>query len=279
MGHGLLDYRAFGPLRKKPRTANDCLRLPHPFVLSESGDSKHCRHHAHTQRGVSLVLISVHLPKAAGTSFGAALEAYFGESLLRDYGDMPINTPPYDRNKAALQRSIENAEAELPGVKCIHGHFLPVKYLLLSRRQNTDFVTWLRHPVERAVSHFYFWQRSFDPTTSPPLHRRVMEERWSLERFCLGPELRNLYSQFLFGFPLEYFAFIGISEFYNHDFEFFTRAYLGASIEPSKLNVGNAAGRNYEISDTLRSDISRFHSEDMNLYQRALAIRDQRCSA
>ena len=42
-----------------------------------------------------------------------------------------------------------------------------------------------------------------------------MEKGWSLERFCLGPEVRNIYSQFLYGFLLEYFSFIGTTEFYE----------------------------------------------------------------
>ncbi len=31
----------------------------------------------------------------------------------------------------------------------------------------------------------------------------MVEEEWTLERFCLEPELKNLYSQFLWGFPLK----------------------------------------------------------------------------
>ncbi len=73
----------------------------------------------------------------------------------------------------------------------------------------------MRNPVERALPHYYFGRRSFDPDNAPPLHRKMMEKGWSLERFCLGPEVRNIYSQFLYGFLLEYFSFIGTTEFYE----------------------------------------------------------------
>src|SRR5207302_9855883 len=56
------------------------------------------------------MMVSVHLPKTAGKSFQAALTARFGESLLEDYRDFPMNTPEYDRNRAALEASLRNAE-------------------------------------------------------------------------------------------------------------------------------------------------------------------------
>jgi hypothetical protein len=222
-----------------------------------------------------MLMISVHVPKTAGSSFAATLLDHYGSSLLRDYADFPINTPTYERNKAALQASIVNSERDFGDVECIHGHFLPIKYLLLSDKRATTFITWMRDPVERILSHYFFWTRHFDPETAPPLHRRVVEERWSLERFCLAEEVRNLYAQFFYGFPLERFSFIGITEFYNDDFEFFSKQYLNADLKPKNLNVGSDA-KCYQISASLRRRIAEFHSQDMSLYRRALASRQQR---
>lgn len=129
------------------------------------------------------MIVSVHLPKTAGKSFQAALTARFGESLLEDYGDFPMNTPEYDRNRAALAASLRNAERDFRGIECIHGHFLPVKYLLLSVRRPVTFVTWMRDPIQRLVSNYHYWRRSYDARTAPPLHRRMVEEAWSLEQF------------------------------------------------------------------------------------------------
>ena len=223
-------------------------------------------------RGELLLIISVHLPKTAGTSFAATLERNFGTALLRDYADIPINTQQYERNKLALQSCLSNAENDFQDIKCIHGHFLPIKYLLLSDRRHITFVTWLRSPVERVLSHYHFWQRSFNPENAPPLQRKMMEEKWSLERFCLGPEVRNLYFQFLYGFPLEYFSFIGITEFYDDDFAFFVSHFMDSYLEPERLNVGKTVA-DYQISESLRNEIEQHHSKDMNLYQRALEIR------
>lgn len=219
------------------------------------------------------MIISLHLPKTAGTSFAADLKQHFTTKLLNDYADFPINTPRYERNKAALQESLLNAENDFPGIECIHGHFLPIKYLLLANKREVRFVTWMRNPVDRVLSHYFFWNRSYDPKTAPSLHRKVIEEDWCIERFCLGPEVRDLYWQFLWGFPIEYFHFIGVTEFYEDDLEYFARHYLQAPVEPKRLNVGDKKEGSYLIDVSLRKKIESFHARDMDFYQKALEKR------
>lgn len=219
------------------------------------------------------MIISLHLPKTAGTSFAAALEQYFGTNLLKDYADLPMNTPEYERNKIALQASLSNAEKDFQGIECIHGHFLPIKYLLLAKAQEVKFITWMRNPVERVLSHYFYWKRSYNPETSPSLHRKVIEEGWPLERFCLGPEVKDLYWQYMWGFHLEYFDFIGVTEFYEEDFKYFTQRYLQTPLEPTKLNVGEKGKGGYQIDVSLRKQIELFHARDMGLYRMALEKR------
>jgi hypothetical protein len=219
------------------------------------------------------MIISVHFPKTAGTSFGVALETRFGPAFLRDYADFPINTHEYERNKAALQAALSNAERDFTGVECIHGHFLPVKYLLLATKREVRFVTWMRHPVERVLSHYYFWRRSYDPETAPILHRKVIEENWTLEQFCLSPQMKDLYEKFLWGFSIETFDFIGITEFYDDDFTYFSKRYLGLNIEIKRLNMGDKEGSEYQIDKAFRKQVEVFHERDMDLYRRACEIR------
>jgi hypothetical protein len=184
-----------------------------------------------------------------------------------------MHTPEYDRNKAALQASLCNAENDFPGIECIHGHFLPIKYLLLTNKREVRFVTWMRNPVERVLSHYFFWKSHYDPKTAPRLHRKVIEDDWSIERFCLGPEIRDLYCQYLWGFPIERFDFIGVTEFYEGDLEYFARHYLQTPIEAIRLNVGVKGKDGYKIDVSLRRKIESFHARDMDLYQRVLERR------
>jgi hypothetical protein len=160
------------------------------------------------------------------------------------------------------------------GIDCIHGHFLPLKYLLL---KNAIYITWMRDPVERLASHYHFWRRTYNPEEAPPLRRRVVEENWSLEKFCFSPELRNFYCQFLWGFPIENFDFIGITEYYNCDMEYLSQEILGVDLLVYQENINNHKGTAPYFDDHgLRKEIENYHSKDVAIYRRALQIRNNR---
>ena len=225
-----------------------------------------------------MLMISVHLPKTAGVSFRTALQRHFGASFRAEYTDRPMSTPEPERNRNALQQCLANAEKEFRGIECIHGHFLAAKYLPLFAEQKRVFVTWMRSPVDRLLSNYDYWRRDFDPDTASPLRIKMMEENWTFERFSLGPEMRNIYSQFLFAFPLEYFSFVGITESYDADFRFFADKFLGVSMEPDRLNVSSQNPDRSSIVDSLRHEIERYHAKDMELYGRAVEMRLRRLS-
>jgi hypothetical protein len=180
------------------------------------------------------MLISLHLPKTAGSSFLAALREHYSDSILKDYADLPINTLILKRNMHALKMLVFNGVNPPRNIECIHGHFLPLKYLLC---RNAKFITWVRDPIERLGSHYYYWLRNYDPSNAPSLHKRVIEEKWSLERFSLGNELKNFYSQFLWGFPIKRFDFIGITEYFESEMAFFSNEFIGTELRVHKKNL------------------------------------------
>jgi hypothetical protein len=224
------------------------------------------------------LLVSVHLPKTAGTSFGESLADCFGDRLCRDYDDAPLNTPPLKRKMAAVLGSLRNVAAPPARFECIHGHFLPVKYRWLRLRLPARFVTWMRDPVERLASHYHFWNRSYDPRTARPLHRRVVEEAWPFERFYRSPELLNVYAQFLWGFPVAAFDFIGVTEHYDEDLRFFVESFLGAGPLPTYRVETNAERQSaaYVPDPRVRAEIEAIHHRDMALYRHALRLRQRR---
>jgi len=219
------------------------------------------------------MLISVHLPKTAGSSVLKALESHFGERLLRVH-DRPINTAPGKRRLHAARACLANAVRPPRAIECIHGHFLPLKYLFLKWRAKARFVTWMRDPAQRLVSHYHYCHRMHRLGTPSRLQRRVVEEGWSLEQFCLCAELQNVYSQFLWGFPLRCFQFIGVVEHFEEDFQYFTHTFLNTSLPVCRENVNaeKPAGA-YAIDPDLRQRIERQHRKDYALYRTALAMR------
>jgi hypothetical protein len=227
------------------------------------------------------MLISIHMPKTAGLSFRATLESHYGDAFRPDYGDYPLAHSPDERRATAQSYAEAIQSAELSGVDCIHGHFLPMKYLPLAAGTDCRFVTWLREPVARLVSHYAYWHSSYDQASgsTSSLHRRVVEEGWTLEQFCLAPQLRNVYSEFLWGFPPERLNFVGITEFFEEDLRYFSTHFLGLNATPRHLNerlVSDDDGVASQLAALDLAQIRQFHAEDVTLYQRELARRRAR---
>lgn len=211
------------------------------------------------------MLVSVHLPKTAGTSFEQLLKQAYGPALVSDYGDKPLHqSVPLRKLHAWRGMTGKLAPSSPSEVKCIHGHFLPYKYRSLLN-QDAQFVTWLRNPVDRLQSHFRFWQHDYNPATAGRVHRRMISEGWDFERFALGPELRNIYSLFLWRFPLERFSFVGLFENLEQDMAKFCVEFLGAEREMPRERISSASTE--QLSGTLRSKIESWHDRDMALYQ------------
>lgn len=221
------------------------------------------------------LLVSVHLPKTAGTSFADALARRYGDALHRDYEDLPMQVPRGKRELRALcsvprRRCIALA----PGIRAVHGHVLPVAYRLAARGRETRFITWLRDPLQRVISHYHYWRRDYDGSdTQQPLRNRMLHENWSLERFCLGPEMRNLYRQYLWGFDPNAFDFIGLTERYPSD----VQHLLGEANAGAEARLANPdRGDQYPIAPDLEVRMRKHHAADMRLYEWVAAGRPGR---
>jgi len=227
------------------------------------------------------LLISLHMPKTAGSSFLQALETHFGEGLQKDYSDM-ARIQQYLAGDLLPQEVIERGIVEFDSSHpptCIHGHFLPAKFLTLTSAGKCEmkFITWLRDPVERLFSHYHYFMRSYDPSTAGPLFRKIVEDKWSLETFCFSEEYKNFYSKYLWNFPYDRFDFVGLTEFYEDDLRQFSERFLKTEAKAYRMNCAvesKIAG--HRIDPGFRREVENFHSEDVALYNRALQEREQR---
>ncbi len=224
------------------------------------------------------MLISVHMPKAAGTTCLHLFEKMYGAKLVRDYEDKILHESKYLKRKDAIFSMSKNALnlSVYKNIECIHGHFMPLKYRFIYS-EDTFFLTWFRHPVERLLSHYHYWTRETSFSKKETLRERFIREKWSLRRFCLGEEVRNIYSKFLWGFPLKRFNFIGITEFFEEDMNFLSREMFGSNQKFVSANINPDQRENsYSIDDRLKKEIEMFHRKDMVLYEHALALRLKR---
>jgi hypothetical protein len=101
-------------------------------------------------------LISVHVPKSAGFSFQKHL--------------VHLSEPPTPHLLAQLRTNKTTV---------IHGHFFLSRYRHVAGLQRA---MWFRDPVERLLSHYYYWQHAAD--MDHPNCRRLHEEGMSAAEFA-----------------------------------------------------------------------------------------------
>lgn len=229
------------------------------------------------------MLISIHIPKTAGTSFKIILEEYYKDRIYFDYKDFPLihdfkdtllNAQNFNK-KLNLKKQIKLLY--LDNIDCIHGHYIASKYIKMKKYPNVNFVTWLRDPYYRLESHYNYWFRTFDiDKTTALLQRKVVLENWSFEAFCFSKEMQNVYHKFLNGLTIDDFNFIGITEFFYEDCLYFMNNFLkGSIIEIPKANVNPNKKKN-NIDNIFLDKIKEFHKEDYLIYEKALAKRKLR---
>ncbi len=122
------------------------------------------------------LLISIHIPKTAGTTFGAVLKKRFGEKMLFVYGGKEKNSYVYSHDVAYIPEKIKNNQHVSMGevikyvqdnkIEAIHGHASMFEFLELEHVMPVKYVTFLRNPEKRAFSeycHNRIWGNNKDP--------------------------------------------------------------------------------------------------------------------
>jgi hypothetical protein len=159
------------------------------------------------------LIVSIHIPKTAGRSFRQTLGEIAPGHIQGDYGNQPSAAPtPWRQLRERFM-----APKVKPGTRIVHGHFVAAKYW--RHYPEATYIAWVRDPVERLASHYYFWQRG--PRMQNPACRKMIEEKLSLQEFAALPEMRNVQAGFLKGVPLSALAFIGITEQYDRSIALF----------------------------------------------------------
>lgn len=212
------------------------------------------------------MIISVHIPKTAGTTFGEQLQRQFEHRLLRDYHDWPENSGPegLERSRASRQAVVAQRDEIASSFDAVHGHFLPSKYLDVI--PGGRVVAFVRDPCQHAISAYAYAHR-VQGAPRPDL-QRFLERRMTLIEFIEAfPNLQSLYLEEI---GVEGLAAVGLTERYEASVALFSKVF-GLELPPvEKRNVNpeRTAGA-YPISDEIRRAIERARAPDVELYRRA----------
>jgi hypothetical protein len=211
----------------------------------------------------ALELISVHIPKTAGSTFGHIfLPQIYGERIFYDYASQPLE-------ELLLTMS--------PQTQVTHGHFPVSKYQSLFAQ--AKLVTWVRHPLSMLISWYFFWLSS--PDIFDEEHRQFLEQRLSFVEFIQMPYTKNGMSEYyLKGTQPEDFFFIGVQEFFDEDLK---RLQNQLGLPDFQLPIQNANVNQHAEYQTLKREIladqqivktvHRLNAADVELYETIVQLR------
>jgi hypothetical protein len=214
--------------------------------------------------GGATLLISVHIPKTGGTSFGQMLEKRFGERLLHDYADRPLSHgAPARIARAVAQWPL--LPRRLRGHEAVHGHFLALKYAAT----RGDVVTWLREPAQRIVSRYHHYLR--DVAAGRSLQQvDGLRPGLTLDEFIAIPRFQDTCAKYFAGFPLARVRCFGFSGDMREGLARMRRE-LGLELGelPHALANPERASDGYAIPPELQRRIERLNPGDYRIWRYA----------
>ncbi len=231
-----------------------------------------------------LELISIHIPKTAGTSFQQVLEAQYPDrALMRlDFEyvyDNPAEPVLRAKNKTdqGLLDSLVRA-GEIPAhVKALHGHFtLPDVQRFLSASSTVRLVTWLRQPIERVISNYNYLNELLEAEIRdrPQAQRLVKRLKRTIFEFASLPVNADKYQIYLGGRQLDAFDFIGLTD--HFDQELIQLAELMNWQLPQSVHVNKTPRKSFGFTPAEQAALELLYQEDIAIYTAAEERRKSR---
>lgn len=210
---------------------------------------------------MALELISIHIPKTGGTSFQNVLRQFYGESHLL-----------HVKRKQARSFAGHFDEIIQPDTKVLHGHFTYPEIRNICEDEGIKLVSWLRDPVKRVLSNYYFFiKRVRENVHSPNAHR--YDE--TLIQYASKENSRNRMSKFLKGIDLQDLFFTGVIEFIEEDLNRFIHQMDWPLVQSAHLNNNNAYKTTLSPpEEEVLEQIAALNQEDIALYNAALEMRE-----
>lgn len=224
-------------------------------------------------------LIFLHIPKAAGVTLGTIIERQFPHKAI------------FTIDGANVQKSINEfrnlPERERQEIKCLKGHMPFGLHNYLPR--SATYITLLRHPVDRIISHYYYVLR----IPNHYLHNELTSKKMSLSDYVssgISPELMNAQTRLISGVekvdsvtgnePVsadvleiakrnlrDCFAAFGLSEMFDESLVLFKGLLGWRNIFYAKQNVTRNRSSKQEIPRKTIKIIENYNKLDLELYK------------
>ena len=225
-------------------------------------------------------VIFLHIPKAAGMTLSRIIE--------RQHRPTSIFTISGIRAGISIDDFKKLPEARRRKIKALKGHmwfglheFLP---------QPSTYMTMLRDPVDRIVSHYYFALRR---ESQHYLYRSIMSKHMTLADYAsseMSPELSNGQTRLLSGVEnlnkltgfepctpemlerakknlKEHFSVVGLSERFDETLIILRKVFGWKNIYYNQRNVTRKRPRKEDVSEDALSKIRKHNELDIELFE------------
>jgi Sulfotransferase family len=242
-------------------------------------------------RGTAPLLAFVHIPKTAGGTVTSMLAAAYSRQAVHDAGNF-VRAPQKAGGKIS--------SVLVKGGRVSAGH-IPYGFFRKHLPPDTRYMTFLREPVDRVLSHYYRHIHRKDPRRAGGRKELASgsPKANSLEEAIVDmglPQLSNLSTRFLCGHPspmgelppsalddakenLRAFAFIGIQERFEESLVLLQRMlglgrvpYRDRHVSSDRPTVDEMPGHEREL-------VEEYNRLDAELYEFALPLFEERVGA
>lgn len=207
-------------------------------------------------------LLCIHIPKTAGRTFRQALKSHYGED-----GVLTLDHQFLKKRNETLE------DYPVRKYPVVHGHLF-FNQLQPFATPSTKWITWLRHPVDRVLSNYFFYCTNGYVTRKkkdPDLRLLTLEE------YVHRPRKRNVMTRFLGDMELRDIFFVGLQEQFAADLRNLSEQLkwqlpedyyqMRINVNASKPELPKSSSKN------IREVIASLNAEDMYLYQEVKKLK------
>lgn len=207
----------------------------------------------------NLELISIHVPKTAGSAFREYLEkAYPQQGAVQSI---------YTKGDGVEEIWQDGLPEIGENVRVLHGHF-PATPALRAAFPKARVIAWIREPVTRIISYYFYWKRL--PRQGNRGHDYFLDNDLSLVEFARHPTVRHEMLDYFARLPLSDFFFIGLVERFEEDVRLLATEMGWPVYSVPRVN---ASENTPYVSPHERHEIERAMADQIDLYQSVKALR------
>jgi hypothetical protein len=218
-------------------------------------------------------IVSVHIPKTAGTTLAFILDRCLERRVIYDYRG-------YSEPQVASSEIRDNAGFIRSYFHVLHGHFFASKYFDVF--PDAAFIATLRHPVSRVISHYFHELNEI--STRAWYHDDLASGRMDIVEFARQDGIGDAMTRHLVGRELRDYALLLISEHLTRSCQLLSRtirpldldAHFGSAIRVPTLNRGSARPQIFDVDQKTREAIFAQTKSDNEVYTNAVGLLKDR---